>query len=130
RGVHLRASYRIELPRACCCGALATRRICSAVRFRIDFKSWSKRELSCHHDCFVRLNTTFHDHEIAILPLSGFNWTKVYGVIRFHHKNKRSTLTNLHSLRWNEPRILDCVENETNPHEFRRPKRVDRIWRH
>jgi len=119
-----------ELPRAFCRGALATRKICRTIRFGIHLRARSKRELASHDDCFVGLNTTFHDHKIAILPLSGFDWTKIDCVIRFHHKNKRSTLTNLHSLRWNESRILDCVENETNPHEFRRPKRVVRIWRH
>src|SRR5260370_40075923 len=95
-----------ELERALCCGALASRRICSAVRFRIDFGSRSKRELAGHDDCFVGLNTAFRDHEIAILPPSRFHRTKIDRVRRLPHKNKRSALTALHRVRWHPPRFL------------------------
>src|SRR5260370_13429399 len=119
-----------ELERALCCGALAARRICSAVRFRIDFGSRSKRELASHDDCFVGLDAAFNDDEIPILPLTGFDRTKIDRVVRLQHKYERPTLANLDSLRWNEPRVFNRVENETNTHKFRRPKRVVRIGRH
>ena len=92
------------------------------VRLRINFCSRSKRELSGHDDCFVGLNSTFDDHEIAVLPLPGFYRTKIDCVVRLQHKYERSTLANLHCLRWNQPRVFDRVENETDAHEFRSAK--------
>src|SRR6266446_4615321 len=62
-----------KLQRALRCGALATWRICRAVRFGIDLCPWSECELSGYDHCFVGLNTAFDDNEISILPLSGFN---------------------------------------------------------
>src|SRR5207245_664750 len=85
-----------------------------SVRFGINRCSRRKRELSGQDDRFVRFDTAFYDREIAVLPLSRFDRAKIDRVVRFHHKNEWSVLTDLDRLCGNKPRIFDGVEDETN----------------
>src|SRR6202030_3338844 len=62
--------------------------------------------------------------------LARFDRPKIHCVVRLQNKNEWTTLTDLDRLRWNKACIFDDIENQTNPHKFRRPKRVVRIWRH
>ena len=93
RTLHKKASHR-----AFAGGSLIARSIRSVVWFGIDLRPRCKRELSSHDDCFTGFNATFNDHEIAILSLPGFDWTKIHGVVRLQDKNEWTTLTDLHRL--------------------------------
>src|SRR5256885_5249278 len=90
---------------------LLARCVRSAVRFGVDLRPGSKRELSGYYNGFVGLNTAFNDYEIAILALSGFNWPKIHCIVRLQHKDERTILTDLHRLRRDKARIFDRVED-------------------
>src|ERR1700738_2540243 len=88
------------------------------VRLRFHFCSRRERKLPSDDDCFARFDSIFDDPEIAVLSLTRFDPTKIGRVVPLDHKNERAALTDLHSLRWDESRIFDRVEDETNSHEF------------
>src|ERR1700738_152808 len=112
-----------KLRRAFACDAIPVARSLWRI-VRLRFHSCSRREgkLSSDNDRFVRLHSAFDNGEAAVLSLSRFDRAQIDRVIRLQHKNERTALTDLHSLRWNESRIFDRVEDETNSHEFRRPE--------
>src|SRR5436190_4607236 len=113
----------MELRRAFVCGAIpVARSLWRIVRLRLHSCPRRERELSSDDNRFVRLDSVFDNGEVAVLSLSGFDWTQIDRVIRLQNKNERAGLADLHSLRWNEARIFDRVKNEANPHEFRRPE--------
>ena len=78
-------------------------RRCGIVRFRIDTLI-PGASASCPVTTTVSpgCNPAFDYGQIAILPLARFHRPEIDGVVRFHHKNKRTALTDLHRLRRNQ----------------------------
>src|SRR5215471_670057 len=101
--------------------ALTASWIRAGVRFRIDLCSRRERELAGHNHSFIGLDTAFDHGQVAILTLSRFYWAKIDPVVWLHYKNEWTALTDLDRLRWDQPRVLDHVENETNPHKLGGP---------
>jgi len=66
--------------------------------FRINSRPGRERKLPCNDDGFTGLYATLEHGQVAILPLTGFDWSKINGVVRFHHEHKRTILTDLHGL--------------------------------
>src|SRR5262249_30665772 len=65
----------------------------------------------------------------AVLALAGCYRTKIDGVVGFDHEHKRPALANLYGLRRDKCCVLERVQNETDTHKFRWPKRAIRIRR-
>src|ERR1041385_2059655 len=112
------------------CGGISFAcRLRNIVRLGIDFCSWSECKLAGHDDCFARFYTAFYHLEIALLPLSRLHRSQIDGIVRLHHENERSALTDLDGLRRPEPSVFEHVKNETHADKLGRPERAIRIWR-
>src|SRR5438093_2071886 len=99
------------------------------VRFWLHFCSRSQSQLASDNDRLSGLETIFNNLCIAILTLTRFNLPQIDCVIRLHHKNKRTTLANLHRLGWYKIGIFQLIENEAHTDKFRRPESMVRVRR-
>src|SRR5438874_4490360 len=90
--------------------------------FRVNFRSGRESKLSRYNNALSRLNTVFDYGQVPVLTLTRLDRPQINRVVRFHYEQKRTVLTDLHSLRRHQRRVFEQIENETHADNFRWPK--------
>src|SRR4029077_5043586 len=108
---------------------LSVARTLSLVWLRRYLRARRKRKLAGHHYGLIGFHAALDHGEVAFLPLARLDRAKIDSVIGLHHENKRPALANLNGLRRDKRGVLKHVQDETDPHKFRRPQRAVGIRR-